>query len=167
MKFKLKKQQIKEEINTFDLYKDYTNIIESDNFITFEQLSATILLKMGLGFNSPIYVEFVEKFKKALTNKWDLLFKNFVITFNINLKFSNDVLIPMITTTEQSSNTTLNFYQDKNEEFNKFLILFNNELTNLLDKNFSVEIFYELAIFKSKETNNLKLLFSKENVERI
>ncbi|MCU4117254.1 DUF2714 domain-containing protein [Mycoplasma zalophi] len=167
MKLKINKKEPVQNKKNIDLFKDYKEIIKNEEFISFEQLSAEILIKMGLGFESNIYKEFVEKYKIALENKWDMLFKNFIISFNINLKFSSDVLSPLLINEEQSAHRTINFMSAEDNTLNNFLTLFNDELTKLIEKNFIVEIFPELAIFKSKETSNLKLLFSEKVVERL
>ncbi|MBU4690940.1 DUF2714 domain-containing protein [Mycoplasma zalophi] len=167
MKLKINKKEPVQNKKNIDLFRDYKEIIKSQEFISFEQLSAEILIKMGLGFESNTYKEFVQKYKTALENKWDMLFKNFIISFNINLKFSSDVLSPLLINEEQSAHRTINFMSAEDDTLNNFLTLFNDELTKLIEKNFIVEIFPELAIFKSKETSNLKLLFSEKVVERL
>nr|WP_318033794.1 DUF2714 domain-containing protein [Mycoplasmopsis bovis] len=49
---------------------------------------AQVLLECNLGFNSKEYVKFSEMFNEALDKKYDIVLANFVISFNVNHKFS-------------------------------------------------------------------------------
>ena len=75
-----------------DFYDDYkTIIINQERFISFDKLIASVLLKDMLGFDSEVYVQFNDMLMMAVNKKYDLVYQDFVITYNLNPQFSSYV----------------------------------------------------------------------------
>ena len=99
----------------------------------------------------------------AVNKKYDLVYKDFVITYNLNPKFGLNNLVPMLNTYESSNNEAINLKSSSNRMMNKFLTNLNAEINNLLLTKYYVEVIPETILYTSDNTNELKLLFS-ENV---
>ncbi|WP_412031486.1 DUF2714 domain-containing protein [Metamycoplasma buccale] len=150
-----------------DFFADYKETITKENYVKFEKLMASVLLKNNLGFTSPLYVEFFEAMQLALEKKYDIVYKEFVITFNINPKFGLDMLVPMLDDKESSNNEAINFKFSKKPEMNKFLDDMNKEIGALLLANNYIEIIPNVVLYVSENTNQLKLLFSETVTNKI
>ncbi|ABC01736.1 DUF2714 domain-containing protein [Mycoplasma capricolum] len=155
------KQNSDQSFIVFDLYEQ---IVNANNYIDYQKLLATVLLENQIGFDSKIYKEFENSYLLGLKNHYDLVLRDFVITFNVNLKISSDLLVPMISASESSNTDAINLKQSKNEQYNKFLNTFNDCLISLIKQDLCVEIFPKIIIFKSKNTDKLKIIFDKTKV---
>lgn len=103
-------------------------------------------------------------YKEGFEKKFDLVLDDFVITFNVNLKYSNDILVPMLAEKENSNTEAINLKTSKNEKLNQLLKVFNKYVQQLLQEQNYVEIFPKIILFISKSTNLLKVVFDKEYV---
>ncbi|WP_430000973.1 MSC_0623 family F1-like ATPase-associated protein, partial [Mycoplasmopsis bovis] len=83
-------------------------------------------LDCNLGFNSHEYVKFSSNFYEALSKKFDIVLEKFVITFNVNHKFSLDALVTMLKSSEDSNTEAVNFASSQEPKFNNLLKLYNN-----------------------------------------
>ena len=147
-----------------DFYDDYKTIITNqERFISFDKLIASVLLKDMLGFDSEAYIQFNDMLMMAVNKKYDLVYKDFVITYNLNPKFGLNNLVPMLNTYESSNNEAINLKSSSNRMMNKFLTNLNAEINNLLLTKYYVEVIPETILYTSDNTNELMLLFS-ENV---
>lgn len=156
--------------NIFNVFSEFENAKLSPNFVSYDKFISSVLLKNSAGFNSNIYKQYDSNFKKALENKYNIMFENIIITFNINPKYSSDILVPMITKFEPSNNETISF---KNlnfvTEYTKFLKILNDEITKILSLNKYLEIYPNVIIFVSQNTKSTKILFNKNicaNIKR-
>ncbi|WP_373435673.1 MSC_0623 family F1-like ATPase-associated protein [Metamycoplasma equirhinis] len=158
----MKKTKNPVEVKTFDFYKEFEKIKTEPNFISFDKFMATVLLKVDTNFESSIYKKFNSAFEEAFLNKYEMKFEKFVITFNINLKFSEKTLVPMLSKMDTSNTQTLNFTTAKEPEYNTFLKALNEVFATLLAQNFIIELLPDLIIFNSEHINSTKLFFGEK-----
>ncbi|MGZ9755785.1 MSC_0623 family F1-like ATPase-associated protein [Mycoplasma sp. 394] len=92
-----------------EVYNSYNQLVSESKFVSYKQFFASVLLKLNSSFNSKEFENFEEQVKKAFKNKYDLLFQKFVITFNLNPKFSLNKLVPMLAKYESSNNQAISF----------------------------------------------------------
>lgn len=166
----MKNNNIKPVENIFDVFSEFESAKSNSNFISYDKFMSSILLKNNIGFSSTIYEKFDGDFKKALENKYNILFENFIITFNVNLKYSSDILVPMITNLEPSNNETINF-KDLNfsSAYTNFIKVLNSDIRKILSLDKYLEIYPNIIIFVSPNTHALKILFNKNicaNIKR-
>ncbi|WP_029608701.1 MSC_0623 family F1-like ATPase-associated protein [Mycoplasma simbae] len=155
------------ELRLFDLYQAYEAKIKQPNFISFEQLNASVLLSMGLGFESVTFTTYKDLLTKGVENKWNLVFKDFVVGFDIISKFSDTILVPIILESEQSASDSVNLANAQSTQLDEFLIKLNSKINELLANNNLIEIIPHSVFYKSEQTDKLKLLFGKELLARI
>ncbi|SYV97580.1 MSC_0623 family F1-like ATPase-associated protein [Mycoplasmopsis edwardii] len=156
-----RKNENKEPI--FDLYKNYNNLINEnkDKLISFETLMSKPLLVNNLGFSSNEFNIIKNRISEAIDNKYNLIFDEFTITFNLNLKYSQSVMIPMIANElSLSDNYSINFSSSDDYEVHKLLRGLNDEIGNFLHKGYFLEIIPNTILFY--ESDSLKLFFSKD-----
>nr|WP_307929595.1 DUF2714 domain-containing protein [Mycoplasmopsis bovis] len=91
----MKKHKL-ENNSMFNIYNQFEEAKMSADFVDYNKLMAQVLLDCNLGFNSHEYVKFSSNFDEALSKKFDIVLEKFVITFNVNHKFSLDALVPML-----------------------------------------------------------------------
>ncbi|QJB71548.1 DUF2714 domain-containing protein [Mycoplasma sp. 1654_15] len=158
----------KTKVEIVDLYKNYKNKRQESNFVSYDQLYSYVLLKANQGFNSELYKKYEQSYQNALKNKHNLEFADFVISFNLDPKYSQTLLIPIITSKTTSNNIAVNFASSKDLAEQTFFTNLNQEIVKLLNTQKILEIFPGLLIFKSTETNSsLKTLFSKDFISVI
>ncbi|MDP4040426.1 DUF2714 domain-containing protein [Mycoplasma mycoides] len=155
------KQTSDQSFMVFDLYE---KIVNANNYIDYQKLLATVLLENQIGFDSKVYKEFENSYLLAFKNHFDIVLNDFVITFNVNLKISSDLLVPMLSEIESSNTEAINLKTSNNEQYQKFLTTYNNYFISLIKQGFCVEIFPNVILFKSKNTDHLKIVFDKTKV---
>ncbi|AJK51401.1 DUF2714 domain-containing protein [Mycoplasma capricolum subsp. capripneumoniae] len=161
----MKKKEVKKpELGSFKVFDLYKEIINSNSYIDYQKLLASVLLECKLGFNSKEYLEFVKMYQEGFEKKFDLVLADFVITFNVNLKYSNDILVPMLADRESSNTQAINLKTNTNEKLDHFLKVFNKYVKELLKEQNYVEIFPKIILFVSKNTNLLKVIFDQDYV---
>ncbi|MBN4089647.1 DUF2714 domain-containing protein [Mycoplasma enhydrae] len=157
-----KNKKISQEL--FDVYAEYKEAKTKENLTTYNQLVTSALFKNNLGFQSELYLRFLDLLNEAMNKKYDIVFEKFVVTFNLNLKFSQTVMVPMISNVESSNTEAVNFKDStKSDTYNQFLLDLNEEIAKALNAGHYVEIIPEILIYISPNTNEIKLLFS-ENI---
>ncbi|MBU4690543.1 DUF2714 domain-containing protein [Mycoplasma sp. ES3157-GEN-MYC] len=166
-KKQVKNLSLENELKLINLYETYSSILKNNDFITFEQLNASVLLSLGLGFESPVFIEFMNKINTALDNKQDIIFNNFVINFNIEQKFSPNILVPIIKENTSSTNLCVNLSTANEPNLDKFLNVLNSKINELLLSKCYIEIIPNTALFICNESNSLKLLFSPKILAKI
>ncbi|SRX64358.1 MSC_0623 family F1-like ATPase-associated protein [Mycoplasma mycoides] len=73
-------------------------------------------------------------------------------------------LVPMLSETESSNTEAINLKTSNDEQYQKFLTTYNNYFISLIKQGFCVEIFPNVILFKSKNTDHLKIVFDKTKV---
>lgn len=155
----MKKHKL-ENNSMFNIYNQFEEAKMSADFVDYNKLMAQVLLDCNLGFNSHEYVKFNLNFDEALSKKFDIVLEKFVITFNVNHKFSIDALVPMLKSSEDSNTEAVNFASSQEPKFNNLLKLYNKLINDLvIANNKYVELFPNIIVFRSKNTNSLKILF--------
>ena len=74
----MKNNNIKPVENIFDVFSEFESAKSNSNFVSYDKFMSSILLKNNIGFSSAIYEKFDGDFKKALENKYNILFENFI-----------------------------------------------------------------------------------------
>lgn len=162
MKLNKNKKELKNEQTEtllFDVYEDFLKLKQDSALVSYDQLIASVLFKNNLGFNSKVYEVFYNSHTKAIENKHELVFDSFVITFNINPKFSLNKLVPMLAKTQSSNSHGINLKNANDQIMNQFLVDYNQNINQLIAKNHIVEVLPNIIIFNSLETKTTKLFF--------
>lgn len=165
--FNNKRKATPEEQALFNLYSDYESLSKGPEFISFSKFFASVLLKINTGFQSKEFKHFENEIKQAFETKRDLIFKDFVINFNVVLKFSTSVLVPTISTSESSNDLSFVFTKSQDPNYQILLDAINQKLKQLLEAHYRVELFPNTILFIDKKTSSLKILFDKSIVARI
>ncbi|MBU4689452.1 MSC_0623 family F1-like ATPase-associated protein [Mycoplasma zalophidermidis] len=162
LKKKIKSMKLQNELSLINLYDSYNSLIKDPEFISFEQLNASVLLSKGMGFESPSFTKFNNKLKEAIAKKHDIIFRNFIISFNIDLKFSQNILVPIIKNEISSSVICTNLSSSNDPNLDDYLCSLNDKIDSLLKTKSYIEIMPGTVLFNSTESNTLKLLFGPE-----
>ncbi|WP_245576702.1 DUF2714 domain-containing protein [[Mycoplasma] imitans] len=140
-------------------------MVQHKDFVEFSQLFNTALLQTNTAESSPQAKLFVEKTKHAISNHLQIVFDKFIISWTKNIRFSLSKLIPAVTMVESSQTDGVNLKSDLTERENlrelaeRFNLLMNHQL---LEENKIVEVVDGIIVYRSKETGQLKVVFSKE-----
>ncbi len=162
------KKNKNENSELFNVYAEYEEIITKENFINFTQLITSILFKNNLGFQSQTYLDFLKYLNEGLDKRYDIVYDNFIINFNVNPKFDIEKLVPMLSNFESSNNDAINLKNSiTDESLNKFLNDLNIEISRVLNSHCFVEIIPNVIIYLSENTGQLKLLFNKEIIKTV
>ncbi|MDC4163180.1 DUF2714 domain-containing protein [Mycoplasma sp. T363T] len=161
MKNKNKKtDQIQEDL----VQTNYPSLVQHKDFVEFSQLFNTSLLQTNTSENSVQAKTFIEKIKDAITNRWEIVFDDLIISWTRNARFSWSKLVPIVTTAESSQSDAVNLRStlENDEELRILVERFNLLLNNqLFDENKIVEVVDGIIIYRSPETNQLKVVFSQ------
>ena len=134
-----KKSNTQEIILNFDVFSDYNNMVQNENFISYTKLYASVLLNANLSFESQVYKDFYKLVSEAVATP----------------RLVNDDELKEILTEDTN---VLNLKESK-EPFVKSI---NAEIIDsVLLKNAIVEFLPNMILYKSKNTDNLKLLFNQ------
>ncbi|MXR08591.1 DUF2714 domain-containing protein [Mesomycoplasma hyorhinis] len=156
------------KIEVVDLYKNYKLKRQTTHFVSYDQLYSYVLLKTHQGFHSELYKKYEQNYKNALANKRNLEFSNFVISFNLDLKYSQKLLVPIVITKGTSNDLAINFVSSSNLQEQTFFNVLNQEIVKLLNAYKTIEIFPGLLLFKGNDASgSLKTLFSKDFISVI
>ncbi|VEU59187.1 MSC_0623 family F1-like ATPase-associated protein [Mesomycoplasma neurolyticum] len=169
-----KKKKDKKEnlgLNVFSLNKEFDEAVNSNDFISFNRFISTVLLKSNLGFESQVYLKFIEKFKMAFDKKYLISFDKFNISFVIDKMTNQNLLVPIVKFENISTREIISFHSTiKNTDVtseNVFYFNLNNEITNLLNNNFKVEIFPSIILTFSNFSKNLKIIYDYSNISKV
>ncbi|WP_412031331.1 MSC_0623 family F1-like ATPase-associated protein [Metamycoplasma buccale] len=162
-----KKQENLENKITLDFFSDYDNLVKKENFIAYDKVLASILLKNNSSFDSDLYKEFYNAVTHSIKNKLPIIFNKFSINFDMNLKFSTITRVPKLILSDDvnvvasESEEGANLKSSTDVMYNKFLATLNDEIITLIAKNYIVEILPNIIMFMSENTESLKLFFAK------
>ncbi|QZX49124.1 DUF2714 domain-containing protein [Mycoplasma sp. E35C] len=159
----MKKKQL-DNLQPEIVNKDYISIVQSPDFVEFAQLFNTTLLQTNTPEESPEAVEFLEKMKVAIMNRYQIIFDDLVISWTRNVRFSWNKLVPVVVSAESSQTDSINLTSkvSDNPELKKLTERFNLLLNNqLFEEHKIVEVIDGIVVYISKETNQLKVVFSQ------
>lgn len=156
-----KKLQQLQNDEYFNVYKDFETTKESEALISFNQITASVLFKNNLGYDSQTYKDFSYLVTEAFKNKHELVFESFVISFNINPKYSTTTLVPILAKAQNSNTLAVSLKSAKDTSLSTFLVDYNQHINSLLAKQLPVEVLPNIIILNSAATNSTKLLFDK------
>lgn len=164
---KNKRKFTPEEQALFNLYSDYESLAKGSEFISFSKFFASVLLKINIGFQSKEFKHFESEIKQAFETKRDLIFRDFIINFNVVLKFSANVLVPTIANSESSNDLAFVFTKSEDPNYQLLLDAINESVKQLLEANYRIELFPNTILFIDRKSSSLKILFDKSIVARI
>ncbi|RIV16313.1 MSC_0623 family F1-like ATPase-associated protein [Mycoplasmopsis gallopavonis] len=144
------------------IYRNFNEYKNSPELISYESFINQWLLESNYTKNDPIVVELLEQIKDYLASKNELRFQSFVISFDRNLSFSLENLVPCIKAEVNSNLKTLNLSLSDNPNKNYLLKNLNHLLNSLLLKKLAVEIYPNLIVTYNQEINKYSLFFGKE-----
>ncbi|UUD35107.1 DUF2714 domain-containing protein [Mycoplasmopsis caviae] len=156
-----------EKTQLFNVYEQYEQIVQNEKFINFEKFYATLLLENNLGFNHDLFKTYMSKIDEAVTKKFNLVFNGFVVSFNLNLKYSKTTLVPTVSFKEDPNTESVNFKDSQDAKYSDFLIGIARKFSQLLNSGFYIELLPNTVFYISHETKTIKLLFSKDLVAEI
>ncbi|UWD33872.1 MSC_0623 family F1-like ATPase-associated protein [Mesomycoplasma molare] len=169
-KFKKRKKETKENPLLFpfyDIYKNFNETIKKENFISYERLMSSVLIKVGLGFESKEYKEYKKKIQSSISKKEDIKFEFTIISFNVDRKFGDKFLVPIVNDKISSNVDSIDLTKSKEENENNMLKILNEDVLSLIKEGKYIEIFEGLILFHSKQANSLKLFFKEEFISQI
>ncbi|BAP39717.1 MSC_0623 family F1-like ATPase-associated protein [Metamycoplasma canadense] len=144
MSFESKKDQILFWMNTKEL-------IKQNKLIEFNKLVSTVLFKNNFKKDDVIFKEFLNEIRISLSENKTIIFKNFVLDYEFNYKFSLDKKIPYILENKQD------FKVD-----NFFKHAFNEEILRLIEAECYIEIIPNVILYFSQNSQTLKIYIKPE-----
>lgn len=163
-----KKELTTETQELFDLYADYKKIQKDSKFISYKKLLASILLRINSSFNSTEFQNLSEQIEYAIANKYDILFDEFTVNFNLVPKYSiKCICISTLSSVESSSNEGFLLTSSTTSDFQVIVEQLNKEIWKLLGESYFVEFLPKMILFVSSQTGSLKLFFDKSLTAKI
>lgn len=123
-----------------------------------------MLLECNFGFSLDEYVKFGKMFDEVFVKKYDIVLEKFVISFNVNFKFSVDVLVFVLKVNEDFNIEVFNFKSVNDEKFNKLLNFYNKLVNDLILVDKYVELFFNIIVFRVKNIKLFKVFFDVKSV---
>lgn len=123
-----------------------------------------MLLECNFGFSLDEYVKFGKMFDEVFVKKYDIVLEKFVISFNVNFKFSVDVLVFVLKVNEDFNIEVFNFKSVNDEKFNKLLNFYNKLVNDLILVDKYVELFFNIIVFRFKNIKLFKVFFDVKSV---
>lgn len=123
-----------------------------------------MLLECNFGFSLDEYVKFGKMFDEVFVKKYDIVLEKFVISFNVNFKFSVDVLVFVLKVNEDFNIEVFNFKSVNDEKFNKLLSFYNKLVNDLILVDKYVELFFNIIVFRFKNIKLFKVFFDVKSV---
>ncbi|ENY68744.1 Hypothetical protein MAU_5450 [Metamycoplasma auris 15026] len=140
---------------------EFNEIKKKNNFITFDKLLATIILKSNLKTNDKEVVFFLNKLEEGLIKKFDLVFDNLAISFGLSNTLNNLYLCPFLTKEAATNFESLNLSSNADLFNEKLIKNFNGEINYLLANDFYIEILKNLII---KKNADLELFYDEKSI---
>ncbi|MXR10016.1 DUF2714 domain-containing protein [Mesomycoplasma hyopneumoniae] len=150
-------------IDTKTEFRDYYDLINHPNFVSFDALFNLTLLVSSQKANSVIREKYHQKVLAAYKATTELVFKNFVISWQRSSRFGSKGLVPIVTLKESSNVMASNFFSDSNDQrFSSVLANLNILAWDFIaNKNRFVEVVEGCIIFFDPQTRTLKVIFSE------
>ncbi|PYF43606.1 MSC_0623 family F1-like ATPase-associated protein [Metamycoplasma alkalescens] len=159
---KQKQSQLLETNKKIELLnQEFENFKNQNNFISFDKLISTVLLKSNLDKNKNEEKILFDWIKKASEQKYDLVFDAFVISFNLEPNLNNLYLAPTLSKNQSSNFETIDFSSDSNLFNSNFIMNLNIEIKFLLANGFYVEVIKGIIM---KKNNDFELFYSQEHI---
>lgn len=142
------------------LNQEFENLKNQNNFISFDKLISTILLKSNFDKNKNEEKILFGWIKKACEQKYDLVFDAFVISFNLDANLNNLYMVPTLLKNQSSNFEAIDFSSDSNLFNSNFIMNLNIEIKFLLANGFYVEVIKGIIM---KKNNDFELFYSQEH----
>ncbi|WP_406617512.1 MSC_0623 family F1-like ATPase-associated protein [Mycoplasmopsis adleri] len=145
------------------IYKNFNDALASKNFLPYKTFMNQFLIENNVNIHNGIFAELIKKRDEYLKTCNEIKFRDFVLTFERDPRFSLEELVPAIVSNTNSRLKTLNMVDNESEHINQALINLNNLLDELLiKKGLNVEIVPNIIICFDKENKLYKIFFNKE-----
>lgn len=156
---------------TVDEYKEviedlqYDEFSTKDKFSSFEQVANNSLLENNLSKKNPLFIELFQKIEDGIDDKHDFVLRDFVVTWIQNKRFSKSLLVPAVASKENPNIEAVNLSSSTDKDIALFLNTFNIIAKKLIEQEEKVEILPNIIVYKSRETNVLKIAFSPQIIK--
>ncbi|MBN4089569.1 DUF2714 domain-containing protein [Mycoplasma enhydrae] len=127
--------------------------LTKDNFINFNKLISTIILKNSLNKSSLEVTSFLDKLKSLVSKCSAIEYQDFKVEFEINTKFSSTKKIPSIQKLNQSKK-----YELQLEE------IYNQEILSLI-KNYYVEFLPNIVLYIANDSLEYRIYIMSQYFE--
>ncbi|AJC49749.1 DUF2714 domain-containing protein [Mesomycoplasma flocculare] len=144
-------------------FRDYYDLINHPNFISFDALMNLTLLVSSQKAKSSLRAKYQQKVVSAYKATTELVFKNFVISWQKSSRFGSKSLVPIIIQKESSNVMASNFFSDSADaRFSTILANLNTLAWDFItNKNRFVEVVEGCIVFNDPQTRTLKVIFSE------
>ncbi|TNK82967.1 hypothetical protein C4M96_01710 [Mycoplasmopsis pullorum] len=160
------KKYSKEEIEYQNLvFSTYEKARESKNFLDYSTFTNEVLLELNLSSKNPIWVEITEKSQEQIDTRNEIVFKNFIISFVRDTRFSLHSLVPTLSHEPNVNLKSLNLSIAKDPETNQILQELNKVIEKLLNKGFLVEIVPEIIVEYDVLIDKYSIYFGKKFIK--
>ncbi|MFV8401323.1 MSC_0623 family F1-like ATPase-associated protein [Mycoplasma sp. 005V] len=145
------------------IYHTYNEIKNDESFISYEVFTNQFLILYNIKKDGGIWEELVEERNEYMARKDQIAFKDFYISWSINPRFSQNILVPVISHQFDSNTRVLSWSQADSAEINNLLVKYNDYLTFYLESNDRpVEIMPGIIIKYNFDLKDYNLFFSPD-----
>lgn len=144
-------------------FRDYYDLINHPSFVSFDALMNLTLLVSSQKAKSSMRTKYQQKVMNSYKATTELVFKNFVISWQRSSRFGSKGLVPVIAQKESSNVMASNFFADSNDSrFSSILANLNTLAWDFIsNKNRFVEVVEGCIVFSDPQTRTLKVVFSE------
>ncbi|VEU58913.1 MSC_0623 family F1-like ATPase-associated protein [Mycoplasmopsis gallinacea] len=163
--FKRKTKTLAPEVQAYHdmIFKNYHNA-KADKFISNEAFINQVLIIANLNKKDELWKKYYHQGYEQFINKNEIRFKNFVLTYERDLRFDLNNLVPTIKNVTNPKVITFNFANSDLEAEAALLECFNKVLVSFLEQGYNVEIFPDVILTFDKNLDKLTVLFSENFV---
>ncbi|MGX9339982.1 MULTISPECIES: MSC_0623 family F1-like ATPase-associated protein [unclassified Mycoplasma] len=166
MKLSRKEQNILKAVqNDLEVFNyDFMQLKKQPNFISFDKLMSTIQLKAQTKSKDIDVKKLFNYLKQAQNKKYEIILDEFVLSYKLDERLNNYYLVPFIKQFPSTNIESINLRTETNLFKSKIALYFNEEIKQLLNKNFFVEIIENIIVKTDNESNLLNIFYNEKSI---
>ncbi|MEE3928176.1 DUF2714 domain-containing protein [Mycoplasmopsis ciconiae] len=142
------------------VFKDYYTLKNSDSFISFDQIKNQLLIINHISEDDLVTVQLFDEAQKHFLKHEQLIYRDFVLGWTRNPRFSLTQLIPSISDFESSNVLSFNINTSKDKRTDFIISQYNDLITRLLKENNPIEILKDVILYFDSNTKKIKVFFA-------
>ncbi|MFV8516036.1 MSC_0623 family F1-like ATPase-associated protein [Mycoplasma sp. Z244B] len=143
------------------IFATYNEIQEDSNFIPYQIFTNQFLILNNIQKTGGLWEELVNERDEFMLHKNQIAFKDFYISWSINPRFSQEILIPVISHNFDSNTKVLSWVTAENDQIQDILTKYNEYLHDyLINNDCAVEIIPGIIVKYNFDLKDFNLYFS-------
>ncbi|MFV8471510.1 MSC_0623 family F1-like ATPase-associated protein [Mycoplasma sp. B6188] len=145
------------------IYSTYNQVKTESNFISYQVFTNQFLILNNIQKHGGLWEELINERDEFMAHKNQIAYRDFFISWSINPRFSQNILVPVISHQFDSNTKVLSWAQAENDDIAAILTKYNDYLAQYLVSNdCAVEIIPDIIVKYNFDLKDYNLYFSPE-----